>query len=159
MFEPSDRKVEHKIRKLEEEIKGIDKEIERITNRMKELSGTLILPKYRRMYTAILNEINSVSAEITKIVRKIGEEKLEILHNTSGKGIIDISGIDPGLVKRYISLQKRMDDLLKQERHIENLSDVDKHAQLRADGFNMSELKKRKERAVKEVTGLKKARR
>ncbi|MCD6576079.1 MAG: hypothetical protein J7K73_02890 [Nanoarchaeota archaeon] len=159
MFEPSARKVEHKIRKLEEDIIHIDNEIKRVTARMKELSGTFILPKYQHLYSKILGEIDEISEEITKVARKIGMEKLEILHNTPGRGVIDISGVDPALIRRYLSLQKRMNELIKQEAHLERLSDVDKQAQLRADGFYIAELNRKKNKDLKELTGLNKAKR
>ena len=158
MFEPSTKHVEHEIAKIENELIDIDKKIKDVVERMNVLQNKLIHPKFQHAYSSILREIEKINYDLTKIAREIGKEKLNMLKKAAGP-IVDISGVNPSLVHEYINLKKRLNELLKQEKHIQKLSNIAKHEQLRIDSINLHDLQTRKLNALKKLEKLKKAKR
>ncbi len=144
----------NKCNNLTKELKRMDSEIESTLGRMDKVRGTLITPKYNHMYSIILQKIDSLNKEMTDLTAEMRKNHLETAFERRN-GIIDVSGLDEKYVNKLMRISKELHELFKQGEFIQNKSDINKHNQLRADGFRVAELQRKKNELIRKCMKVK----
>ena len=155
MFEKNVKDVEREIRKTEIWIDEIRKKKNWILSKINQIEDEYQGP-YKNTFKSIIKELYEIEREKADLERKLTAEMISNFER-SGKGIVDVTKVDPKIVREYKEIFSRLKEIQKQVEYLTKISDKEKMRKVIALNNEYSKLSDKEEKLIKKLWRLRRA--
>ena len=157
MFEKRIDDIEKEIRKLEIWRSEIIKKQMWIMKKIEEVKITYRGP-HKNLYEEIVKELYEKEEELLRFERDM-DERMKTAYAESNEKIVDVTRVDPRIVKEYMRIKKEWKELKDQVRHLEKLSEEEKNHELLSLGDEFARLIDKRMKVDDKIFSLKRGKR